>query len=254
MLNMQALTINRKKYGIKIQEVYFTPTYESYQCDLRVNFCVPTASKSTTESLTSVINLTQTSEKILANFRLSHRRGIETTLNSPELNYRFIKRPSSGDILAFCNAYNNFAINKKLPLCNQNKLFFFAGQKALVITNVHHADTGDLLCQHAFISNKERARLLYSVSNFRVHANDSFQRRYIGKVHRSLHWFEINKFKDLDYKIYDLGGLAQCQDPQLDNINYFKRGFGGEELKEYVNFIPQNLKGWIAMRYLMKKL
>lgn len=252
---MKALTIKRNKYGIGIQEVYFSSTAcPELKCDLRVDFCVPTAAKHATETLTSVIDLTQDSEKILANFRLSHRKGIQSYLSSNDFTYRFIKEPSSGDIQSFCKLYDAFALLKNLPLCNQSKLMFFAGQQALMISHVHHNYTGELLCQHAFITDGERTRLLYSVSNFRAHPEDANLRKNIGKVHRSLHWFEINKFKELNYKLYDLGGIAPCKNPELESINYFKRGFGGVEIKEYVNFLPHNLKGWLAMRYLMKKL
>ncbi|MFZ1570111.1 MAG: hypothetical protein WAT29_14950 [Thiolinea sp.] len=252
---MKTLTINRKKYGVNIQESYFSSEQNSQlNYDLRVNFCVENQGKHTTKALTSVIDLTQDAEKIIYNFRLSHRRGIQDTLKSGDYIYKFTSEPCSEDIKSFCAAYDAFAFEKNLPLCNQGKLLFFAGQSALVLTNVHCAYTGELFCQHAFISNKERARLLYSVSNFRVDSYDSVKRRQVSKIHRSLHWFEMNQFKSLNYKIYDLGGLAQCDDPQLENINHFKRGFGGVDIQEYVNFTPKTLKGWVAMRYLMKKL
>lgn len=252
---MKALTINRKKYGINIQEIYFSSEESNLlKFDLKVNFCVPNQGRNTTTALTSVIDLTQNTEKILANFRLSHRRGIQASLNSTDWVYRFIIKPCAEDIQTFCKYYNIFAHGKGLPLCNDGKLRFFAGQNALILTHVRCVYTNDLLCLHAFISNGERARLLYSVSNFRTHADDATQRRRISKIHRSLHWFEINQFKQLNYKIYDLGGLALGDDPQLKNVNHFKRGFGGEERKEYVNFTPKTLKGWVAMRYLMKKL
>lgn len=251
---MKSLTIHRKKYGINIQEIYFSSgESSSVGCDLKVNFCVPNEGKNTSLALTSVIDLTQDTEQIIANFRLSHRRGIQAIIASNDVSYRFITEPCSEDIQTFCKAYDAFASEKSLPPCNQGKLMFFAGQGALILTHARCIYTDELICLHAFISNGVRVRLLYSVSNFRVYADDSRQRRMIGAIHRSLHWFEINKFKNINYKIYDLGGLAH-DDPQLESINHFKRGFGGKDLKEYVNFTPKNLKGWLAMRYLMSKL
>ncbi|SKA80837.1 hypothetical protein SAMN02745130_02125 [Thiothrix eikelboomii] len=252
---MKALTINRKKYGISIQEIYFSsgvghqPNY-----DLKVDFCVPNQGKHTTPALTSVIDLTKDPEVILANFRSSHRRGVQASLESSDLSYRFITEPCAEDIQTFCKYYDAFANEKNLPICNQGKLRFFAGKKSLILTNVRCVYTNELVCLHAFISNDERARLLHSISNFRTQADSATERRGISKIHRSLHWFEINQFKKLNYRLYDLGGLALGNDPQLENINHFKRGFGGDELKEYINFTPKTLKGWLAMRYLMKKL
>lgn len=252
---MKALTIKRKKYGVNIQEIYFS-SEDAYQasCDLKVDFCVPNKGKNTKAALTAVIDLTEDLKVIFANFRSSHRRGIQTTLTSSSLSYQFITKPSAEDIQVFCKYYDNFASEKNLSICNQNKLEFFAGKNALILTNVSYAHTNELICLHAFICNNERARLLYSISNFRTQAETATERRVISKIHRSLHWFEMMQFKKMNYKLYDLGGLAIDADPELENINHFKRGFGGQELKEYINFTPKTLKGWLAMRYLMKKL
>ena len=252
---MKALTIQRKKYGVNIQEVYFdNEPLQSTSCDLKINFCVPTQGKNTTLALTSMIDLTRDAQKILANFRLSHRRGIQMMLESKDLDYRFINHPSAEDIQVFCKAYDAFALEKGLEPCNQAKLRFFAGQGAFILTTVSCKNTNDLLCVHALICNGLRTRLLHAVSNFRIHADDSNQRNQMSKIHRALYWFEINQFKKLGYTIYDLGGLGMNGDPELEKINHFKRGFGGEEHREYINFTPHTLKGWVAMRYLMKKL
>lgn len=252
---MKSLTINRKKYGVSIQETYFSfADNDQTACDLRVNFCVPTEGKNTNIALTSVIDLTQDPEKILAKFRLSHRRGIEAALNSKEVLYRFINEPCAEDIQTFCKAYDIFASEKGLPPCNQSKLSFFSEQGGLILTHARDIHSDYLICLHAFISDGVRVRLLHSISNFRIYPDDPKQRRMISTIHRTLHWFEINQFKKMNYKVYDLGGLAHEENSDLESINHFKRGFGGEDLKEYVNFTPKNVKGWLAMRYLMSKL
>ncbi|WP_298610699.1 hypothetical protein [uncultured Thiothrix sp.] len=252
---MKALTIQRKKYGVNIQEIYFSlETIKKNKCDLNINFCVDSKGKNTTSALTSIIDLTQETQKIISNFRLTHRRGIQVYLDSKDLNYKFITHPSSKDIQVFCKAYDVLAREKNLPPCNETKLRFFVGQDALIFTNVSCAITGELLCLHALICNGERARLLHAVSNFRSYADDSTKRNNLSKIHRALYWFEMNHFKKLGYKTYDLGGLGDESDPELEKINHFKRGFGGVDYKEYINFTPNNLKGWIAMHYLMKKL
>lgn len=252
---MKALTIQRKKYSVNIQEVYFAlDAVKKANCDLKIDFCVADQGINTTIALTSIIDLTQDAGKILANFRVSHRRGVQACLDNKDLQYKFIKHPSSKDIQVFCKAYDLFAKEKNLEACNETKLRFFAGQEALILTQVACANTGELLCLHALICNGERARLLHAVSNFRSFADDSTKRNQMSKIHRALYWFEMVHFKRLDYKIYDLGGLGAQTDSELENINHFKRGFGGIECKEYINFTPNTLKGWIAMHYLMKKL
>ncbi|TXH69274.1 MAG: hypothetical protein E6Q83_11025 [Thiothrix sp.] len=252
---MKALSLQRKKYGIHIQEVYFSVEHTGQMdCDLKINFCVSNQGKNTTAAVTSIIDLTQDAQKIIADFRLSHRRGIKTCLDSKELDYKVISKPSYKDIQAFCKIYDGFAKEKHLEACNESKLRFFADQEALILSQVTCLKTGENLCFHALICNGERARLLHAVSNFRAHVQDSTMRNYLSKVHRALYWFEINYFKRLGYTTYDLGGLCITGDPELEKVNHFKRGFGGNECKEYINFTPCTLKGWLAMHYLMNKL
>lgn len=255
MQNMKTLTIKRNKFGVDIQEVYFQPNgCPDTDCDLRVDFCVPEPSKHASRALTAVVDLNEDSETILAGFRRSYRREIQTGSDRDEFALNFTHDPRPPDIHRFCEAYDQFAQQQGLPLCNRNKLLFFAGQGALMLSSVRCAHSAHVLCQHAFIGDGRRARLLYSISSFRLYQYNSHQRNRIGRAHRLLHWADMNHFKQLDYTYYDLGGMAVRQNARLENINHFKRGFGGQERHEYVNFTPHNLKGWVAMQYLMRKL
>lgn len=252
---MEALTINRKKFGINIQEVYFSESNcTTTTCDLEVSFCMNAAGKNSTKALTSLINLAADESIILSRFRRNYRREINGFHKSTDFKFEFITDPTLEQISEFCVVYDEFSAEKGLGVCNQEKLIFFAEQKALVLSYIRSAASDDLLCQHAYICNDERTRLLYSVSNFRFFLENSAQRNQIGKAHRFLHWSDILNFKKIGYKIYDLGGLAKEQASDLQSINHFKEGFGGELHSEYVNFTPHTLKGRMAMYYLMKKL
>ncbi len=252
---MNTLTIKRTKYGVAVQEVYFQAEgCPDAACDLRVDFCIPEQGKYSSCAATLLLNLQPDTAQILDGFRKSYRREIRTGVDPRAFTLSFLREPRPQDIHDFCLAYDQFARQQHLPACNLNKLLFFAGHGSLTISSIRCARSAKVLCQHAFIGNGQRARLLYSVSAFRHYQYDSRQRNRIGKAHRLLHWADMLQFKQAGYDWYDLGGTAAGQTPELQNIDYFKQGFGGELHTEYVNFQPRNMKGWLAMHYLMRKL
>jgi lipid II:glycine glycyltransferase (peptidoglycan interpeptide bridge formation enzyme) len=75
----------------------------------------------------------------------------------------------------------------------------------------------------------------------------------IGRANRLLHWDDICFFKNNGFLIYDMGGYSMDKDnEELQAINKFKEGFGGEIIKEYKSQIPQTFKGSIFL--LCKKI
>ncbi|MEZ5476107.1 MAG: hypothetical protein R3E95_00970 [Thiolinea sp.] len=249
------LSIRRQRYGVSIQEVYFPASpCPLVDCDLRVEFCHQQAGRYHSPLMTSMINLHDDGEQILGKFRRSYRREIHGSEGQDEFVVSFTRDPRPQHIQAFGIAYDYFAQQQKLPPCNLNKLLFFAGQGSLILSSIRCAHSGHVLCQHAFIGDQERARLLHSLSDFRLYPLNSFQRNRVGRAHRLLHWADIQQFQQAGYHWYDLGGIAIPEATHLQNINHFKQGFGGELWQEYVNFIPMNLKGWLAMQYLKRQL
>jgi hypothetical protein len=88
---------------------------------------------------------------------------------------------------------------------------------------------------HAYLVDPSilRARLLYSASQH-LSSNVASERAIIGRMNRYLHFQDMLYFKELNYKVYDMGGYAyETKDEVLQNINKFKDGFGGNLVCEY---------------------
>jgi lipid II:glycine glycyltransferase (peptidoglycan interpeptide bridge formation enzyme) len=93
---------------------------------------------------------------------------------------------------------------------------------------------GDPIIVHSYILDwdSKRCRLLHSISLSELIENKAVRAMY-GRANRYLHYKDILFFKDLDYKIYDLGGYAyNTLDKKLQGINKFKDGFGGKLIEK----------------------
>lgn len=157
------------------------------------------------------------------------------------LTIKVISDPDLNDIKEYAAFFDPFAKEKKIKQCRLDKLQSAALNKMLVITYVHHKD-GRKLAGHAYITNQKRALMFYSCSG--RFANSDIPGICVSRANRYLHWQNILYFKNLGYEIYDFMGLTIDPDNiAQQNINKFKRGFGGIETVEYQSFIPQNLKG-----------
>jgi hypothetical protein len=145
--------------------------------------------------------------------------------------------PTRNHIAEFGEFYNGFARSKNLRGCNIPKMLALNDVNSLAITSAY-AESGELLCYHAYIVDGYRARLLYSASHYR-NMPDSAHRSLIGRANRYLHWRDISFFKKQYYSIYDFGGLSLNEEAELKSIDEFKMGFGGQVVMEY-NFIHTN--------------
>ena len=132
--------------------------------------------------------------------------------------------------------------------CNRGKLSSLNHSTALAISRADDG-RGAALCRHAYIVTPSRARLLYSATS-RSASSSSEESAAIARVHRTLHWADIQAFRRQGMFLYDFGGLALSGDPRLQGIDSFKRGFGGQVVVEYNCYVHQTLLGRLALAYL----
>lgn len=140
-------------------------------------------------------------------------------------------------IKPFIEFYNSFALTKGLKKLNKD---FYKYKPHLFITKAVHQ--GQDIVMHAYIRDNalQRVRLLHSASLFR-NENDTQLKAVAGRANRLLHFDDICFFKQLGFKIYDLGGYAhETKDTELLKINKFKDSFGGILLQE-TDYVPISL-------------
>lgn len=168
------------------------------------------------------------------------------------LSFEHITAPKNEDILAFIAFFNPFAIEKRIELCREDKVKAYNEQNnSLIISNVYHQD-GRKLASHLYIVDGVRATMLYSCSGRFIETD--VPPLQVGRANRYLHWQDILFFKKQNYQVYDFLGLSiDKNDKAQQNINNFKKGFGGREEIGYQSFIPQTKKGQLMLLLLKFK-
>jgi hypothetical protein len=236
------LSIIRSKCGIRVNEVFFSPNPARFESPSLIRFFVQAAAPADGlhKCQTSILDLRKPLSDLFSRIssgarykiRRAEREGVVPLLN---------EAPSEADVRFFKEFFDQFAIQKSLPMSNLKKLLALQSLGALVLTQARSKSDQDLV-MHAYVADHEsrRIRLLYSASHFRD-IEDSEQRNFIGRANRLLHWFEVQRTKELGYERYDLGGMPLTRgDPAKDAIARFKSEFGGVPLVEYSGYLSSN--------------
>ncbi|MDY0404838.1 hypothetical protein P5G51_004970 [Virgibacillus sp. 179-BFC.A HS] len=146
---------------------------------------------------------------------------------------------------------HTFAREKGIAVCREAKIESLRKNNQLVISCVYHRD-GRKLASHLMIADGEKAFGLYSASIRLV--KSEFTKAEIGRANRYLHWKDILFFKQKGYRTHDFLGLSSDGDNKpYQNINQFKKGFGGREEISYNSYVPQTKKGVLLILFLRWK-
>lgn len=229
-----------KKWGIRIADVYGTSEHPLPKADLIIHSQLPEPRWNLPGVMfhksfsTLHLNLSQDEETLFRSLSTNTRYKINRAAKRDNLHIHFESSPSEEEVRAFARYYNPFAKKKKIWACNLPKLLELRKRGMLVLSRVTD-DRGQILAAHAYIADGRRAGMLYSVSH--RDAGDSRYRNLIGRANRYLHWRDIQAFKAAGYQIYDFLGLhLRGEDQALNNIDQFKKGFGGLEVMEYKSY------------------
>ena len=129
----------------------------------------------------------------------------------------------------FIPFYNNFARIKGLEVIKESQMKAYG--KHLIITEATF--NNKVLASHSYIIDEELRRVrLYQSATQRF--SKELDHNLIGRANKFLHYKDMLKFKELNYSVYDWGGIAHdTMDSNLIGINKFKKSFGGIESVEY---------------------
>lgn len=199
---------------------------------------------------TLCIDLDQEEEKLRKDMNRTTRYQINKA-SRDQLTVRHIEAPTSEDITEFAAFFNPFAEEKGIEPCREYKVKSLRDGSRLVISYVHH-ENGHKLGGHLYIADGVRSTMLYSCSaRFKENNIPPIE---IGRANRYLHWQDILFFKENDYHVYDFLGLSFDENNKEEqNINKFKKGFGGRVEINYNSYIPQTKKGMLMLSLLRWK-
>jgi hypothetical protein len=238
-----------KKKFYQVGQAWFSPP-ESSGVDEKVDFIEyiqcqkPLDSHSAvSEFHTLVVDLTQPLESIQQKFHKDTQYEIRRAARDG-FRFQVWDKVSSETLQAFCDFYDEFALQKNRGRVGRSLLASYADAGVLGLSSV--SDASEILTWHAYLVMGDRVRLLQSASHYRQ-ANTPGFRSAVGRANRFHHWQDISHYHDAQKKIYDLGGWYEGKtDTDRLNINKFKEEFGGTPVLEYGY---TEIKTWVGKLY-----
>ncbi|MBI5800695.1 MAG: hypothetical protein HZA92_08225, partial [Verrucomicrobia bacterium] len=173
---------------------------------------------------TKLIDLTRPAEAIFASFGDSTQKEIKRLMKEPVIF------AVESDAEAFLRFHDEFAQSKGMGAMDAKILRSYWPH--VVVTKI--VSNQEDLVMHSYVVDPAASRVTqwHSVSQFRG-AEDSVKRRLISRANRLLHWRDIEHFKTMGFRVFDIGGYAyNTTDEVLQRINEFKDSFGGEMVEE----------------------
>lgn len=240
------ISLKRNKSILKVEEIFYN-TEDKIDSNADIVLLKQSTVKvgGCKEFITLHIDLRKHFESIEEDFKKNTRYEIRRAKSKDNLEFKSIKPENNEQLAPYLDFYNGFAEEKNLTPGNKNLLQRLVEQKSLYITYIESEES--FLVVHFYIVDEIRARLLYSASRFRD-VSDNNIRNLIGRANRFLHNEDIILFKDMDYKILDLGGIAEDENNQeTSQIDSFKKSFGGDRVVEYTGKYGRTLLGKLAL-------
>jgi hypothetical protein len=200
-----------------------------------------------------LLDLTKDQDEIWKSIKKNTRYEIRRA-EKDQLVYKFWETSTSDIINEFSNFYEEFALQKGLPMIPRPRLRNLMDAGKLDISRIKTKD-GASLVWHAYYRSKTYSCLLYSASLFRSSTNTSY-RNMLGRANRYHHWQDIVRFKNLGISIYDFGGwYGGNKDQEKLGINKFKEEFGEEVITKFncVHGITMKGKLYLQLRGILTK-
>jgi hypothetical protein len=178
---------------------------------------------------TITIDLSDNIEYLFKNFSSTLRNEIKQSIR---FNFKTnFSQPDSNDIIFF----NNYFSFKKIPKFNNRYLRF---DSSCIVSSIYLGDTR--LASHLYIKdlNNNRIRLVYSAQNTNLKNIElnSYTKKAISLANKYLHYNDILYFKNLNFHLYDLGGI-NINDYNINGIASFKKSFSNKLELSY-NYTP----------------
>jgi hypothetical protein len=194
---------------------------------------------------TRLIDLSQSAEELSAGLSEDTAYKIRRARDRDGIICEWHDAQDPAVISRFEEIYKLFAGKKGLAGLNRPLMESRAAAGALDICSAKDAK-GNTLVYHAYYRNSRRASQLESPSLYRTFS-DSTTRNFCGRANRHLTWNNILRYKAQGLKSFDFGGWYHGSDPDMLNINEFKRGFGGKITREYQCEQIVTLKGRVVL-------
>lgn len=184
---------------------------------------------------TTVIDLQQDENQLFPAIHTTFRYHIR---KAESLNLRFIVliHPSVEDCNAIMNSFKEFAKNKKIEPMNKRRILALQQTNNIIITKIKYEDLD--IVTHVYLFDMQHIMLMHT-----FHDGNFTNAQIRGYANKYLHWKDILLSKEMNFKIYDFGGINRETVP---GISRFKLSYGGAliETNSYTRIAP-----WLKLFY-----
>jgi len=180
---------------------------------------------------TLIIDLSQSQEQLRAQLSEDTAYKIRRARDRDKISCECCDPRDPKVLDGFAQMYEAFAAIKGLLPLNRVRMEGLAASGVLDISVAKDPD-GNALVYHANYCDQRRATQLELPSLYRT-LPLSAARNFSGRANRYLTWSNILRYKQQGLKFFDFGGWHLGTDPEMLSINDFKRGFGGQVVREY---------------------
>ncbi len=251
------INVTYKKRGIKINAIWFCDDIEGVVDTSKSDFIFIHGSYSdkynnalATKQISLQTDLTLPLDEIFKQFNRTYKRHINKAKDEKfeTIQYDSMALKDNPYLLdSFKKEYEEFIKLKGIKnVYNEAAMAQYVENENIILTKAYKGE--DSYAQHIYVCNDKVARLLYSVSNFRLQGLDSSM---IGRCNKYLHWNDIQYFHNNKFQVFDWGGINSKEN--TNGVDVFKKGFGGKEVYYYNIIIGKSLIGKLALKLLKVK-
>lgn len=170
-------------------------------------------------------------------FKYEVRRAEKENIVCQEL--KDLRSPTLQDIFRM---YRAFSLEKKIPVTPLQFFELYANANTLKVSTATLGN--DVVQYHIYFSSAEERILLASFPDSR---SAGLKKSVIGYANRSLHWFDIQKSHEAGVKKYNLGGIGNFPNAEMNGIAKFKKEMSPETEICYHGIIPRSVLGKILL-------
>jgi len=244
-----------KKKGFKINAVWFCDDIDKIINSSKADFIFFHGVSSNNykkaiinKQFSLITDLTMTLEEIFKQFNRTYRSQINHVKNEDINCVTFDSMNLKNDsqlLSSFEKEYEDFVKLKGIPnTYNGPAMEQYIENRNVILTKAFKGEEN--YAQHVILYDNNTARILYSVSNFRIENLDS---NFVGRANKYLHWYDIGCLKEKKINLLDWGGIQSFDNP--NGVDRFKNGFGGQECSYYNVILGKSRIGKLAV-LLMK--
>ena len=194
---------------------------------------------------TSMIDLTQSTDRLWSRLTTDTAYKIRRARDKEHISCELIDAAKPAVLDEFERMYNGFALLKGLLPLDRGRIQSMVRAGALDVSVAKDAQD-KVVVFHANYRNRHRASQLFLPSLYRKCA-DSATRNAMGRANRYLFWANILRYKEQGLQCFDFGGWYMGANTEMIKINEFKRGFGGDVVREYKCEQVLTRKGWVVL-------